>query len=509
MLLPLPVLAILAFGAALLTFSGASLADDPAALARVDVDAFGGTLVSATATRAGGQPLPLNVAGGRLTPTTQLTPGETVTVDAVVRRPGAFAWLIGKSKHVRLTVKAPVATLRQDYVTRAADGTIPLRFDRDVELARAGGKRVDGSSLTETAAAGRVRIRAKARPWETLGKPITLHWFPQSADPVALAHPAAGEPLSPAQPIRLTFSKPVKDVLGDQRPTLTPDAPGTWKTKGDHQLVFKPSGYGVGFDTDVKVQFPKAVALADGDTVRTTSELDYHVPAGSTERLNELLAEAGYLPVAFKEDTPVATTKRAQVKAAVEPPAGHFHWRYDNTPAELTSQWDPKQNTAITRGAVMMFQSDHHLDVDAVAGPTVWHELIAATLAGTAHHPGYSYVYVHRNVPQLLTLWHNGHTVLTSPGNTGIPQAPTDLGTFPVFEHVPVTTMSGTNPDGSTYNDPGIKWVSYFNGGDALHTFNRASFGTPQSLGCVELPESAAARLYPYTPIGTLVTIED
>ena len=54
--------------------------------------------------------------------------------------------------------------------------------------------------------------------------------------------------------------------------------------------------------------------------------------------------------------------------------------------------------------------------------------------------------------------------------------------------------MSGTNPDGSHYNDPGIKWVSYFNGGDALHAFDRASFGTPQSLGCVELPLAAAAK---------------
>ena len=55
--------------------------------------------------------------------------------------------------------------------------------------------------------------------------------------------------------------------------------------------------------------------------------------------------------------------------------------------------------------------------------------------------------------------------------------------------------MSGTNPDGSHYNDPGIRWISYFHGGDALHAFNRASFGTPQSLGCVELPLDAAARV--------------
>ena len=55
--------------------------------------------------------------------------------------------------------------------------------------------------------------------------------------------------------------------------------------------------------------------------------------------------------------------------------------------------------------------------------------------------------------------------------------------------------MSGTNPDGSHYNDPGIRWISYFNHGEALHAFNRSSFGTPQSLGCVELPLAAAAKV--------------
>jgi lipoprotein-anchoring transpeptidase ErfK/SrfK len=157
----------------------------------------------------------------------------------------------------------------------------------------------------------------------------------------------------------------------------------------------------------------------------------------------------------------------------------------------------------------MMFEHDHHLPVDAIAGPEVWSAVLRDAVAGKRHSDGYSYVYVHRNVPQLLTLWHDGHTVLTSPGNTGVPAAPTALGTWPVFEHIAIGRMSGTNPDGTHYNDPGIRWISYFHGGEALHAFNRASFGTPQSLGCVELPLAAAAKVWPYTPIGTLVTIEN
>ena len=206
--------------------------------------------------------------------------------------------------------------------------------------------------------------------------------------------------------------------------------------------------------------------------------------------------------------TDVERTPAAEVAAATDPPSGSFGWRYSHTPPELRKMWSADQANNITRGALMMFENEHGITADGFAGPQVWKALLNDAIKGKRHTAGYSYVYVHRNVPQLLTLWHNGHTVLTSPGNTGVPAAPTQLGTFPVFEHLASGTMSGTNPDGSHYNDPGIPYVSYFNGGDALHAFPRASFGTPQSLGCVELPLAAAAKVWPYTPIGTLVTIE-
>ena len=114
---------------------------------------------------------------------------------------------------------------------------------------------------------------------------------------------------------------------------------------------------------------------------------------------------------------------------------------------------------------------------------------------------------VHRSVPQTLTLWNDGRTILTARINTGVPAAPTPLGTHAVFEHIPVGTMRGQNPDGSHYVDPGIKWISYFNGGEAIHGFNRATYGFPQSVGCVEAPDDTAGKIWPYTPIGTLVTI--
>ena len=243
---------------------------------------------------------------------------------------------------------------------------------------------------------------------------------------------------------------------------------------------------------------------------RPARRVDWKIGGADFLRLQQLLADAGYLPVSWQPaGAPVARQPLAEIDAAVNPPAGRFTWRYPNTPPELQRLWILGQPNQITRGAVMMFERSHGLAVDGFAGAQVWHALLTDAIAGKQRTDGYSYVYVHRNLPQLLTLWHNGRTVLTSPGNTGVPAAPTQLGSFPVFEHIPVGTMSGTNPDGSHYNDPGIRWISYFHGGDALHSFNRASFGTPQSLGCVELPLATAAKLWPYTPIGTLVTIEN
>jgi lipoprotein-anchoring transpeptidase ErfK/SrfK len=136
----------------------------------------------------------------------------------------------------------------------------------------------------------------------------------------------------------------------------------------------------------------------------------------------------------------------------------------------------------------------------------VWRSLIASASAGHRSSFGYTFVTVSTS-SQSLDLWHNGHTVLTTPVNTGIASAPTATGTYPVFEHIASGTMSGTNPNGSHYSDPGIPWISYFNGGDALHGFTRAQYGSPQSLGCVEMSFSTAGKVFPYTPVGTLVHV--
>jgi hypothetical protein len=40
-----------------------------------------------------------------------------------------------------------------------------------------------------------------------------------------------------------------------------------------------------------------------------------------------------------------------------------------------------------------------------------------------------------------------------------------------------------------------------------VHQFSRYSYGSYQSLGCVELPFDEAKRVYPYLTYGSLVTV--
>lgn len=156
----------------------------------------------------------------------------------------------------------------------------------------------------------------------------------------------------------------------------------------------------------------------------------------------------------------------------------------------------------------MTFEAAHGLGTDGQAGPLVWSALLKAAAAHAIYTAPYDYVYVTLTDPEHVTVWRDGVNVFTTLANTGIPQSPTAVGTWPVYLRYRTTTMSGTEPNGQHYSDSGIPWVSYFNGGDALHGFLRAQYGFPQSLGCVEMPYASAHTVWPYTPLGTLVTIE-
>jgi hypothetical protein len=488
------------------------------ALVRVVLPGYAGRLAAVSVRGDDGTSYPVVVKQGRLWPQRKVPAGVELTVEVTVRTPGWASWLVGADVRRSFRVRTPTATVRGTWLQFPAGAPVSVGFTAPVSVVSVDGKPeglAQPKALVETGvvegashAAGSIEIAAVPRLWEQLPPPVRVSWFPAMPAPQLLAQPAIGGPLAPSGRLTLTFSRPVTDVLGAALPRLSPAVPGHWARPDAHTLTFKPSGVGFGLGTDVSIGLGHAVVIAGQPATALTRTLSWQVPVGTTLRLEQLLAQLGYLPLTWRPATSAPRTERQELAAAITAPPGRFSWRYPNTPPSLRVLWNPGQPNTILRGAVMMFEHNNDLAVDGIAGPHVWRSLIADAVDGHGV-TGYTYVYVHRSVPQSLNLWVDGHTILSSPGNTGVPEAPTQLGTYPVFEHIPIGTMAGTNPDGSRYHDPGIRWISYFHGGDAIHSFNRASYGTPQSLGCVELPLTAAAKVWPYTPIGTLVTIED
>lgn len=518
-----PVVLVGGYLVAALALSGASLGHDPSALASLDADAFGGEIESAQATGPNGESIPLAVDGEKVYPQKQLHPGEKVHLVVTVKRSSVIGLLAGDKSTERMTLRAPKAKVKSPWISVPKDSGVPMvHFDKAVVQVAYGqpGALVHRRfshpkhkvELGEQPAAGAVVIASAPRSWEHLGKFASVTWFPAGGTPTVAATPAAGSEVGPSTQLTLTFSEKVKKVLGGEMPTLDPEVPGKWAQVDAHTISFTPSGFGAPMATDLEAKLPEALEVVQSDgSVASKSAVTWHVPAGSELRLQQMLAQLGYMPKSWKADKgeEVALTPEDEVNAATNPPKGHFEWRY-KTPPSLRELWTPGEMEAITQGALMMFQEEQGIEADGVAGPEVWEKLMEATINGERKaEPGYNYVYVSEALPETVQVWHNGKVVIEGPANTGIPGAETELGTFPVFEHLEETTMSGENPDGSHYEDPGIMWVSYFNGGDALHAFDRASFGTPQSLGCVEMPLEQAADVYPYTPIGTLVTVAE
>jgi L,D-transpeptidase catalytic domain len=292
---------------------------------------------------------------------------------------------------------------------------------------------------------------------------------------------------------------------GSPMPTLSPPVSGTWAVLSPSLLEYQASGPLVPGATET-VTVPggsSGVVGSEGQHLAHSVTSQFSVAPGSTLRLQQLLAELGYLPLTFTPASPLTSPTQEG-----NDQVGSFSWRWPNQPLSLETLWTPGTNNVITRGAVMDFESQNGIKTDGVAGPQVWTDLLADVQSGKGDALSWDYVLVSQTRPETATVYKDGVAVYSTPVNTGVAGAPTANGTFPVYARYTVTTMSGTNPDGSHYVDPGIQWVSYFNGGDALHGFVRSSYGFPQSDGCVEMPIANAQIVFPLTPLGTLVTVQ-
>ena len=320
-----------------------------------------------------------------------------------------------------------------------------------------------------------------------------------------------------ASPIVVKFSS----ALSPQTPlpTLSPSVKGSWKVSGATATFSPVSGYLA--DTTVTVKVPGGAdgmlgAATSAGTLAKTSRTTFTTGSYSTLRLQQLLAQLGYLPLNWTPSDPstgtiAASDANAQLAAAYDPPAGSFAFQ-SGYPRELTSQWASGSDNVLVSGAVRAFENNVGLTMDGDAGPQVWATLLKAVAKHQTNPNGYSYALATQGESdESLQVWHDGKRVIDTPANTGIPASPTVDGTYPVYLKYTVTQMQGLNPDGSRYNDT-VYWASYFNGGDAVHAFPRPGYGYYQSLGCVELPyngsgSGVAEDAYNALTYGSLVTV--
>ncbi|HEY3908079.1 MAG TPA: L,D-transpeptidase family protein [Streptosporangiaceae bacterium] len=332
--------------------------------------------------------------------------------------------------------------------------------------------------------------------------------------------------------IRVVFSEPLD--ANSPMPTLHPKIKGSWHVDGA-AAVFVPAT-GIWQRTKVKVSIPagpSGVRSNGGGHLSSVTTTAYSSNASaaaatfsfttgkfSEVRLIQLLAQLNYLPLTWAPTSGSAappTDAAAQYSAAYDPPQGNFTWE-SGYPSRLMSMWKPDGPSEILRGAIAAFQADHGLIDDMIAenqdglitsgsiGHRLWVDVFKALAKDQANKHGYTYAVASQHSPETLTVWHNGKVIFHHLANTGIPAAPTSPGTDPVYIRYQSQIMKGTNPDGSKYADQ-VYWVAYFHAGEAVHYFPRYSYGSQQSLGCVELPYQEAKSIWPYLTYGSLVTV--
>lgn len=522
------VLIVVVLGAAALVafvfWPRLSLRQGSTGLATVGLGGAVGRLETASAV-VQGQRIVLVDRDGQLVPDHPLLAGRPATVTVTAAVPGWLSWLAGGTVRATARFDVPAARVDQQVVLVRPGARPTLRFTQPVTLVRwsspGGSGLLQLTRPTTDVTVGPVLASGGATdltvagflPW-VANPPTSQVTVFAGQGAMAYVTPAPGSSdLQPGEPILVRFSKPVTSLLGDHLPVVTVAKAGThpagrWQREGTDTLAFVPAPGAIWPNQTIEIRLPAQVRLAGGEQDQGGVVTLSTIP-GSVLRAQQLLASLGYLPVTWSpapgQSTP--TTLAQEDALATNPPAGSFGWRWANTPAGLQALWVPGSDTVMTRGAIMNFEHVEGLNPVGFSNPLFWPTLAQAALSDKVNPDGYSWVDVTESLPEQLVLWHDGQVVLTSLANTGIPQSPTALGTYPVYLRYRFQIMRGLNPDGTPYADP-VHWISYFNGGDAVHGFVRAAYGFPQSLGCVELPVPTAKVVWPYLHIGSLVTVQ-
>jgi peptidoglycan hydrolase-like protein with peptidoglycan-binding domain len=303
--------------------------------------------------------------------------------------------------------------------------------------------------------------------------------------------------------LSVTLSAP--PAKSSPRPTLIPAAAGTWSTVGNTE-VFTPAATLAPCSTYTLTVWAHTFATGHSSLGhRRVLPLDVACP--SITGLQQALARLGYVGAKLHPRYEVHLAPRRETlgeaaEHAFRPPHGRLAPDPANAPPVEAGQLDET-----TKGGLEVFQEDHDLAPTGEPNAATWHLLLVVESLYHRNPRPYTWVTVTESLPETLEVHQGDHVALSTPANTGVAGAETAQGIFPIFARDVSTTMTGTDPDGVHYVAPDVPWVNYFNGGDAVHGYPRASYGFPQSNGCVELPVETAAAVYPLLQIGDIVWV--
>jgi hypothetical protein len=306
------------------------------------------------------------------------------------------------------------------------------------------------------------------------------------------------------QPLTVTLSAP--PASGSPVPMLRPAVAGAWAIVGDSD-VFTPTSTLQPCSTYTLTVWAGTTATRHAPLGRRQT-IALKVACPPIAGLQQALARLGYMGAAFHPlyDVHIASgpeTRREAAEHAFHPPRGALVPDPSSAPPVQSGQLDET-----TKGALTVYQSDRGLEVTGEPNYASWASLLASeTVYRRAPHP-YTWVTVTESSPETLEVHVGDRVAFSTPANTGVPGAETAQGIFPIYSRLTSTTMTGEDVDGTKYKVEDVPWVNYFNGGDAVHGYERASYGFPQSNGCVELPIEAAHTVYGMLALGDIVDVE-
>ncbi len=304
-------------------------------------------------------------------------------------------------------------------------------------------------------------------------------------------------------PLIVTLSAPLAE--SSPPPTLRPAVAGAWSAVGDSD-IFTPASTLAPCSSYSLTVWADTLSAGHARLGRRRT-IGLRIACPPIDGLEQALSRLGYLPASFKpvhraDVPPGRETRREAAVHAFDPPSGRFAADPSDAPPVDTGQLDET-----TRGALTVYQSDHGLEATGEPNNQTWQSLLSSETANRRDARPYTWVSVSESEPETLEIHLGNRVAVSSPTNTGVAGAETPHGIFPIYARYLSTTMSGTDPDGTHYVVPDVPWVNYFNGGDAVHGYPRASYGFPQSNGCVELPIETAHTVYGMLEIGDIVYV--